>query len=187
MTTTTPSLAPCGCPMAHLRDEGEHQSGCADFDGGINVLVVAGRLAVEPELRTFESGTEVLRLLVTVRSEHPRRRVDVLPVTLWEPADDEPLRDARAGQRVWIAGSVQRRFWESSEGRRSRLELVATQAQLMDRAPRQFCCVCLTSTEHYRSLRYEVPRRRTFHYCEAPDCAKAYALAATDPTALEVK
>ncbi len=89
----------------------------------LNVLVLEGRLAIEPEVKTFDSGTRMARYLVTVRSEQPRRRVDVLPVVKWDPTDDDLAFNK--GQRVYIVGSVQRRFWDEDEGRRSRIELVA--------------------------------------------------------------
>jgi single-strand DNA-binding protein len=98
----------------------------------LNLVVVSGRLAAPPEIRQFESGARLARFLVTVRSEEPRRRVDVLPVTLWDPADELVARVPQPGTRVWAAGSVQRRFWSASDGRRSRIELVADQVCLRD-------------------------------------------------------
>jgi single-strand DNA-binding protein len=98
----------------------------------LNLVVVSGRLAAPPEIRQFESGARLARFLVTVRSEEPRRRVDVLPVTLWDPADELVARVPQPGTRVWVAGSVQRRFWSASDGRRSRIELVADQVCLRD-------------------------------------------------------
>ena len=98
----------------------------------LNLVVLAGRLAAPPELRAFAGGSRLLRYLVTIRRDDPRRRVDVIPVTLWDPNDDEITRLPGKGDRVWVAGSVQRRFWESPEGRRSRLEVVADQVQVRD-------------------------------------------------------
>ncbi len=91
----------------------------------LNLVVLFGRLAAPPELRVFESGAHLLRFLVTVRSDSPRARVDVVPVTYWDPPDD--LAGLEVGSRVWITGAVQRRFWDGVEGRRSRLEVVASQ------------------------------------------------------------
>jgi single-strand DNA-binding protein len=91
----------------------------------VNLMVLCGRLAAPPELRTFESGSRLVRYLVTTRTESPRRRVDVLPVTLWDPPDTLLAEDAVPGRRIWVAGAVQRRFWEATEGRRSRIEIVA--------------------------------------------------------------
>lgn len=98
----------------------------------LNLVVVSGRLAAPPEVRQFESGSRLARYLVTVRSEEPRRRVDVLPVTIWNPDDELVDADPAPGTRVWAAGSVQRRFWSGAEGRRSRLELVADQVCLRE-------------------------------------------------------
>jgi len=96
----------------------------------MNLVVVAGKLAAPPELREFESGSRLLRSLVTVRSDTPRRRVDVLPVTLWEPEADHEVADAPVGKAVWVVGSIQRRFWSGPDGRRSRLEIVAHHMEL---------------------------------------------------------
>ena len=97
----------------------------------LNLVVLAGRLAAPPEIRQFESGSTLARYLITVRSE-AHSRVDVVPVTLWDPPP--PLVDAAPapGRRMWVAGSVQRRFWGGSEGRRSRLEVVASQVCLRE-------------------------------------------------------
>ena len=91
----------------------------------LNLIVIAGRIAAEPEILTFASGTRLLRLLVTVRSEEPRKRIDVLPVVLWDPSDDVVPAEPCRGMSVWVAGSVQRRFWSVGEGRTSRVEIVA--------------------------------------------------------------
>jgi single-strand DNA-binding protein len=93
----------------------------------LNLCVLAGRLAAPPEIRQFESGARLVRYLVTARSEEPRRRVDVIPVTLWDPSDELLDTAPAPGCRLWVAGSVQRRFWSADEGRRSRLEIVADQ------------------------------------------------------------
>jgi single-stranded DNA-binding protein len=98
----------------------------------LNLVVLCGRLAVEPELKELGSGTRLIRFLVTVRSDEPKRRVDVVPVTLWDPSDELVDDLPEKGRRVWVCGAVQRRFWESSEGRRSRLEVVAEQVHLKD-------------------------------------------------------
>lgn len=98
----------------------------------LNIVVLCGRLATDAELRVFDSGARLIRLLVTVRSHEPRRRVDVVPVTVWDP-EDELVDDLPGkGRRIWVCGSVQRRFWEAPDGRRSRLEVVAEQVNIKD-------------------------------------------------------
>ncbi|NNC91338.1 MAG: single-stranded DNA-binding protein [Acidimicrobiia bacterium] len=90
-----------------------------------NHVVLAGTLAVAPDLREFESGARLLRLLVTVHSAEPRRRVDVVPVTLWDPPATLLADKLERGRRVFVVGGVQRRFWAAQEGRRNRVEIVA--------------------------------------------------------------
>lgn len=96
----------------------------------INLVVMAGTLAATPELREFDSGARLLRLLVTVRSSEPRKRVDVIPVTLWDPPAELLAQDPARGRRVWVCGGAQRRFWEAKEGRRNRVEVVADHVEL---------------------------------------------------------
>ena len=123
------SVTGIGNTGPHLRFP-DHERGESVMD--LNLIVLCGRLAVDPELKEFESGSRLVRFLVTVRSDEPRRRVDVVPVTLWDPPDDLLDDMPEKGRRVWVCGSVQRRFWESPEGRRSRLEVVAEQVHLKD-------------------------------------------------------
>ena len=91
----------------------------------LNLAVLAGRLAAPPEVRTFDSGSRLIRYLVTVRRDSPPRRVDVLPITRWDPDEDTVADLPAAGARVWVAGTLQRRFWPPAEGGRSRLEIIA--------------------------------------------------------------
>jgi single-strand DNA-binding protein len=93
----------------------------------LNLVVLSGRLAAPPEIRQFESGSRLARYLVTVRSDEPVNRVDVVPVTVWDPPDELIDLDPAPGTRLWVAGSVQRRFWSAEEGRRSRIEIIAGQ------------------------------------------------------------
>lgn len=102
-----------------------------------NLVVLGGRLAAPIELRTFDSGTQLARLLVTVRSEEPLPRIDVIPVSLWDPPEDL-LSDLPApGRSVFVAGSVQRRFWDGMEGRRSRIEVVARHIEVKEQSQQE--------------------------------------------------
>lgn len=92
-----------------------------------NHVTLVGTLASSPELREFDSGARLLRLLVTVRSVEPRRRVDVVPITLWDPPAALLAEKLERGRRVLVVGGVQRRFWGAQEGRKSRVEIVAEQ------------------------------------------------------------
>lgn len=97
-----------------------------------NLVVLAGRLAVDPEERVFASGARLVRYLVTVRTDSPRRRVDVIPITKWDPTDVELPPHLERGDRIMVVGAVQRRFWQAEDGRRSRLEVVAHTVETPD-------------------------------------------------------
>ena len=114
------------CPPVSYRPhmvsvEGRKGQKCMD----LNLIVLSGTLAAAPELREFESGARLLRLLLTTRRTEPRRRVDVIPVTLWDPPAELLEQGLERGRRIWVCGSAQRRFWESKEGRRNRVDVVA--------------------------------------------------------------
>ncbi|GMQ94413.1 MAG: hypothetical protein BMS9Abin12_1903 [Acidimicrobiia bacterium] len=98
----------------------------------LNLVVIAGRVAAEPDIRTFESGTSLMRLLVTVRTEEPRRRIDVIPVALWNPDPDVIPEGPVRGRPVWVAGAIQRRFWSADDGRLSRVEIIAHEVAFKD-------------------------------------------------------
>jgi single-stranded DNA-binding protein len=98
----------------------------------LNLVVLCGRLATDAELRVFDSGSRLLRLLVVVRVDYPRKRTDVIPVTLWDPPDELVDEPGERGERVWVCGAAQRRYWESPDGRRSRIEVVAEQIRVRD-------------------------------------------------------
>ena len=101
----------------------------------LNLVVICGQLATAPDLRVLDSGPRLLDLLVAIRSDHPHPRVDVLPVAFWDPPDELIVQLPPAGAQVWVTGSVQRRFWEAPEGRRSRVEIVAQQIAVRDPEP----------------------------------------------------
>jgi single-stranded DNA-binding protein len=93
----------------------------------LNLVVLCGQLATDAEVRVFDSGTRLIRYLVVLRVGHPRKRTDVIPVTLWKPGDELAAEPGVKGDRVWVCGAVQRRYWESPDGRRSRVEVIAEQ------------------------------------------------------------
>jgi len=96
----------------------------------LNLVVLAGHLAAAPEWSHKTGSVETLRFLVTVRGGDPSR-IDVIPVTLKEPHPDEPLRVAGKGDRIWVAGTIQRTFTLPTVGvKKSNVEIVALEVQL---------------------------------------------------------
>ncbi|MFQ5555495.1 MAG: single-stranded DNA-binding protein [Acidimicrobiia bacterium] len=98
----------------------------------LNLVVLSGRLAAPPELREV-GRSRLARYLMTVTSTNPTRRLDVVPVTVWDPPDEIANAAPTVGMRLLTAASVQRRFWASAHGRRSRLEVVASHIEFRER------------------------------------------------------
>jgi single-stranded DNA-binding protein len=98
----------------------------------LNLIVLCGRLAVDAEVRVYDSGARLIRYLVNVSVDYPRRRTDVIPVTLWDPPDELVDHPGEKRDRIWVCGSVQRRHEEGPDGRRSGIEVVAEQVNLDD-------------------------------------------------------
>jgi single-stranded DNA-binding protein len=98
----------------------------------LNLVVLAGRLVAPPRVTESASGARTVRYLVAVRSEHPHRRVDVIPV-VYRPGGAPPPPPAEPGARVWIAAGLRRSFWDPLSGeetQRVRLEIVAHQIEV---------------------------------------------------------
>lgn len=95
----------------------------------LNLVVLCGRVATEPELRVFESGASLIRILMTIRTELPQGRIDLIPVIVWDPPDQLKDGSLVAGDRIWVSGSLRRRFWtdQGSDARRSRIEVIGQQ------------------------------------------------------------
>lgn len=91
----------------------------------LNLVVLSGRLAAPVHSESFASGARFLRFLITVTSDLPRRRVDVIPVTLWCTPGDVCDESWSVGERLLIAGSIQRRFWTDQPDKRSQIGVIA--------------------------------------------------------------
>jgi len=97
------------------------------MNNDLNLIVLAGSLAAKPELSTQGFA----RILVTTVQESPKRRVDVIPVTAFQQDMDlTKVLAADRGERVWVAARIQRKFWNSYDGTRSRIEVVALQVEV---------------------------------------------------------
>lgn len=98
----------------------------------LNLVVLCGRLAAPPDPINVESGASRIRLLLAVRSLPPAPGIDLLPVIMWKPPEE--LLTLEANERVWVAGMLQRRFWEAP-GAGRRASSVQVVAHRIDRRP----------------------------------------------------
>jgi len=107
----------------------------------LNVVRLRGRLTGSPELRELPSGDEVLNLNLTVTRDgevHDTLPIQVGPVPRRgrRPHRGQPgrqlLRSAQRltpGDLVEVDGWLRRRWWDTAVGRRSRIEVAATEVR----------------------------------------------------------
>lgn len=91
----------------------------------LNLVLIKGRPVVEPEVVTFPDGVCFMRMMLAIRVDHPRPRLDVLPVIWWQPSEATIADPPRKGLSLWVIGAVQRRFLDMSGPLRSDVEIVA--------------------------------------------------------------
>ncbi|MDE0608485.1 MAG: single-stranded DNA-binding protein [Chloroflexota bacterium] len=94
----------------------------------INRVELLGRVGSDPELRRTQGGTAVvqLRLATERRRENGNDETDWHTVVCWAKQAEAVAEYVCTGERVYVAGRLQQRSWETDEGeRRSRIEVHA--------------------------------------------------------------
>jgi single-strand DNA-binding protein len=89
---------------------------------GINAAVLAGTLSSDPRELELESGSRLLRLEVTTRTDDDER-ADSVPVAWFDPPASAPV--LASGDQVIVIGKVRRRWFGGPGGSRSATEVVA--------------------------------------------------------------
>ena len=103
----------------------------------MNIVLLHGVLAREPELRELPSGDHVASFDLTVRDDG--HDTDVVPIS-WHGAPVTVLDKLEPGGELIVTGRVRRRFFRAGGATQSRTEVVATavvltrQAKSVDRA-----------------------------------------------------
>lgn len=84
-----------------------------------NVVVLHGHVSSEPRVRELPSGSTLVQLEVTTRTDEG---ADSVPVALFDRGFD-----GRAGDEVVVVGRVRRRFFRAGGVTQSRTEVVAAE------------------------------------------------------------
>ena len=103
----------------------------------INRVVLTGNLTRDPELRSISSGTSVasLRLACNTRRKNSagdwEDRANYFDVTVWGAQGETCARFLAKGRPVAIDGRLEWREWETDNGRRQAVEIVAEAVQFL--------------------------------------------------------
>jgi hypothetical protein len=88
-----------------------------------NLVVLVGVVGAPPEMADPQESLPG-RLLLTVQSNYPTRRHDLIPIS---DVGGQIPPGAVSGDRLWVVGSLQRRFNPATG--RSRVEVAARHIQ----------------------------------------------------------
>jgi single-strand DNA-binding protein len=97
---------------------------------GVNVVVLAGRLSDQPEVKELPSGDQVTRFRLHV--PEAGKRVLPLPVSAWDRLARKGCERLGKGDSVLVRGHLVRRFFRDGAGGRSVTEVVATEVKKLE-------------------------------------------------------
>lgn len=103
----------------------------------VNEVTLVGRVSQAPQERVLPSGDVLWVFRIVVRrpdGRGPRTGVDALDCAVWGGRARRTIRTWRDGDVVRVAGAVRRRFFRTSAGAASRVEVEVTEATLLRRA-----------------------------------------------------
>jgi single-strand DNA-binding protein len=99
----------------------------------VNVVVLAGRLSDQPEVKDMPSGDKVTRFRLHV--PEAGKRVLPLPVSAWDRLARKGCERLSRGDAVLVRGHLIRGFFRDGGGGRSVTEVVATEVKKLETEP----------------------------------------------------
>ena len=100
----------------------------------MNHVSLIGNLTRDPELRTTPAGTSVsdLRLAINRPKKNGEDQgADYVDVTTFGPVADSCARYLTKGRQIAVDGRLRHSEWDSDNGKRQRLEVVASQIDFL--------------------------------------------------------
>lgn len=96
----------------------------------LNVVALMGRLVADPELRTTQNGTKVVRFRIACDRNFSRqgeqRQADFLKIVAWRQQAEFVSKYFQKGSLIAIQGSLQTRQYQDKSGNnRTSVEVVA--------------------------------------------------------------
>ena len=107
----------------------------------LNVVVLSGRLTVDPELKTTPNGISVCSFSIAVERRFKsgeERQSDFINIVTWRSSAEFVSKYFKKGQMIAIRGSIQTRKYQDKDGNnRNAFEVVADDVQFADFARRE--------------------------------------------------
>jgi single-strand DNA-binding protein len=110
--------------------------------GSLNVVLLAGRVTMDPDLRYTPKGTAVLQFRIAVNRRYPDRatgewkeETSYFTVVNWGQQAERVGEQMKKGSAVMIEGELRSRSWDDKDGKKhSVVEVHARRVQVLDRA-----------------------------------------------------
>lgn len=96
----------------------------------MNLVAIIGNLTSDPELRYTPTGRAVCTFRVAV-SRPGGEHADFFNVVAWERQAEVCSEYLVKGRRVGVEGRLHHTTWEVEDGKRSKVEIVASRVQLL--------------------------------------------------------
>lgn len=102
----------------------------------VNVVVVAGNLTRDPELKHLPSGTAVAEVGLAVNSREKRGetwqdRVDFIDCSFFGRTAEVLAEYTKKGDAILVEGKLRLDQWESQGQKRSKLKVIADRMQML--------------------------------------------------------
>ena len=101
-----------------------------------NLVVLTGRLAADPELKTTQSGVSVTSFCIAVQRRYKSGEdpiTDFINVVAWRSSAEFVSKYFKKGNMIGIEGSIQTRKYQDKDGNnRTAFEVVANNVQFVE-------------------------------------------------------
>lgn len=87
----------------------------------MNLVILKGRLARDPDVRTTQSGRQVARFTVAVdkpRAKDGQQTADFVPCVAWEKTAELMGKYFAKGKEILVDGRVSTRSYEGEDGKK---------------------------------------------------------------------
>lgn len=103
----------------------------------MNQVILIGRITADPELRTTQSGINMVNFTVAVqrryKNDQGRYDADFIRCVAWRQTADFLHQYATKGRKVALTGELQSRTYDKDGQKRTLFEVVANSVELIDK------------------------------------------------------
>jgi len=127
--------------MAEPERSGQRNPGTPLRLGSLNVVLLMGRVTMDPDLRYTPSGTAVLGFRIAVNRRWRDKQTDewkedasFFQVNVWDQVAERLSKTMRKGSAVLVEGQLRSRSWEGKDGEKKYMvEIHSSRTQVLDK------------------------------------------------------